>query len=69
MPFIVNSSPGPGLRFEPSETLPDAKAALDWATGLGRRGMRLIRIRDTDSGVVFDEKSLREEVRRLQSAG
>lgn len=68
MPFIVNSSPGPGLRFEPSVTFPDAKAALDWAAGLGRRGMRLIRIRDIESGAVFDEKTLREEIRRPQSA-
>jgi hypothetical protein len=29
--------------------------------------MRLIRIRDTETGAIFDEKSLREEVRRLQS--
>ena len=66
MPFIVNSSPGAGLRFEPSETLPDAKAALVWATGLERRGMRLIRIRDTVTGQVFDEKGLRDEIKRLQ---
>jgi hypothetical protein len=66
VPFIVNSSPGAGLRFEPSATFPDAKAALGWAAGLGLRGMRLIRIRDTVSGRVFDEKDLREEVRRLQ---
>lgn len=68
MPFIVNSSPGPGLRFEPSSTLPNAKAALGWAVGLERRGMRLIRIRDTETGRIFDEKSLREEIKRLQSA-
>ena len=68
VPFIVNSSPGPGLRFEPSETLADAKAALSWAAGLERRGMRLIRIRDTETGLVFDEKGLREEIKRLASA-
>ena len=68
MPFIVNSSPGPGLRFEPSVTFPDAKAALGWAAGLERRGMRLIRIRDTVSGTVFDERSLREELKRAESA-
>jgi hypothetical protein len=67
VPFIVNSSPGPGLRFEPSETLASANDALAWAGGLSRRGMRLIRIRDTETGAIFDEKSLREEVRRLQS--
>ncbi len=60
MAFIVNSSPGPGLRFEPSATAPDAKAALGYAVELRRRGMRLIRIRDTVSGEVFDEKSVRE---------
>jgi hypothetical protein len=64
----VNSSPGAGLRFEPSVTFPDAKAALGWAVGLDRRGMRLIRIRDTITGTVFDERGLREEIKRLQSA-
>ncbi|MBY0564901.1 MAG: hypothetical protein K2P58_12025 [Hyphomonadaceae bacterium] len=68
MAYIVNSSPGPGLRFEPSNTLGDAKAALDWAAGLSRRGMRMIRIRDTETGRIFDEKELREEIKRLQSA-
>lgn len=68
MPFMVNSSPGPGLRFEQSATFPDAKAALGWAVGLERRGMRLIRIRDTDTGNVFDERGLREEIKRLQGA-
>lgn len=67
MPFIVNSSPGAGLRFEPSSTFGDAKAALGWAAGLERRGMRLIRIKDTETGHVFDEKGLREEIKRLQS--
>jgi hypothetical protein len=59
MAFIVNSSPGPGLRFEPSVTLASEKAALDWAQALARRGMRLIRIRDTATGEIFDEKALR----------
>ncbi|HRE44794.1 MAG TPA: hypothetical protein PKY87_12610 [Terricaulis sp.] len=40
------------------------KAALDWAEGLSRRGMRLIRIRDTDTGRIFDERELREEIKR-----
>lgn len=66
MPFIVNSSPGAGLRFEPSATFPDAKAALDWATGLSRRGMRLIQIKDTITGQIFNAKSLTEEIKRLQ---
>jgi hypothetical protein len=68
MSFIVNSSPGAGLRFEPSVTFEDAGAALGWAVGLERRGMRLVRIRDTATGNVFDEKALRAEVQRLQEA-
>lgn len=68
MAFIVNSSPGPGLRFEPSNTLTDMKAALDWAAGLSRRGMRLVRIRDTDTGRIFDERELRAEIKRLEQA-
>jgi hypothetical protein len=67
--FIVNSSPGAGLRFEASATLDDPKAALDWAIGLERRGMRLVRIRDTATGQVFDEKALRDEIKRLQTVG
>jgi hypothetical protein len=66
MPFIVNSSPGAGLRFEPSATFPDAKAALGWAVGLERRGMRLVRIRDTHSGAIFDERGFRDEIKRSQ---
>lgn len=68
MSFIVNSSPGAGLRFEPSATFEEAKAAHEWALGLERRGMRQIRIRDTVSGVVFDERGFRDELKRLQSA-
>ena len=68
MSFIVNSSPGPGLRFESSVTFADAKAALGWAAGLERRGMRLIRIRDTVTGTVFDERGLRAELKRSESA-
>ena len=68
MAFIVNSSPGAGLRFEPSATLPDATAALDWAKGLERRGMRMVRIRDIDTGQIFDEKGLRAELKRLKEA-
>lgn len=67
MSFIVNSSPGAGLRFEASVTLPDAGAALNWASGLSKRGMRMIRIKDTTTGKVFDEKQLREEIQRLQA--
>lgn len=68
MAFIVNSSPGAGLRFEPSATLPDAKAALGHAAGLGLRGMRLIKIRDTLSGEVFDERGLRQHVLQMNAA-
>lgn len=68
MSFIVNSSPGAGLRFEASVTLEEPAAALAWASGLERRGMRQIRIRDTSSGVVFDERSFRAELKRLESA-
>ena len=68
MSYIVNSSPGAGLRFEASATFDDAKAAHEWALGLERRGMRLIRIRDTVSGTVFDERAFREELKRLQNA-
>lgn len=67
MAYIVNSSPGAGLRFEPSQTLEDARAALDWAVGLSRRGMRLVRIRDMSTGQVFDERALREEVLRQET--
>lgn len=67
MPFIVNSSPGPGLRFEPSSQQPDAKSALMWAEGLERRGMRLIRVRDIDTGQVFDQAAFRQECKRLQA--
>lgn len=68
MAFIVNSSPGPGLRFEQSATFAKPNDALNWALGLARRGMRLIRIRDTETGVVFDERGLRDEIKRLHAA-
>lgn len=64
MPFIVNSSPGAGLRFEPSQTFPEARAALNCASMLALRGMRLIRIRDLDTGEVFDESALRAKIDR-----
>lgn len=68
MRFIVNSSPGAGLRFEPSATFQDAKAALGWAVGLERRGMRLIRIKDTVTGAIFDERQLRDKIKSAQGA-
>jgi hypothetical protein len=39
---------------------------LNWASGLALRGMRLIRIRDTVSGEVYDEAALRAEISRAQ---
>ncbi|MDX2276259.1 MAG: hypothetical protein NW206_12480 [Hyphomonadaceae bacterium] len=62
MTFIVNSSPGAGLRFVPSATFNDAKAALEWADNLQLRGMRLIRIRDTAAQATYDQKGLRDEI-------
>jgi hypothetical protein len=64
--FVVNSSPGAGLRYEPSATFLDAQSALGRAAKLEQRGMRLIRIKDTISGQIFDEPSLRAEIRRLE---
>ncbi|GAM97127.1 hypothetical protein U91I_00751 [alpha proteobacterium U9-1i] len=63
MPYIVNSSPGAGLRFEPSSTLADKSAAMKWAVGLEERGMRQIRIKDTVSGLVYDVASLRAAIK------
>lgn len=68
MAFLVNSSPGAGLRFEPSTTFDDAGAALSWAVELERRGMRLIRIRDMVSGRVFKESEFRAEIKRMEQA-
>jgi len=65
MAFLVISSPGAGLRFEPSETLEDAQAALSHADALSRRGMRKIMIRNMVTGEVFDERSLRAHVQGL----
>ncbi len=59
MAYIVNSSPGAGLRFEPSASFPDARTALHHAQRLANRGMRLIKIRETSTGEVFDEAALR----------
>lgn len=68
MAFVVNSAPGAGLRFEPSARHEDGAAALAWAEGLARRNMRLIRILDTETGAIFDEKGLREELKRRRAA-
>jgi len=66
--FIVNSSPGAGLRFEASVTLPTAKEALSHATSLSLLGMRQIRMRDTETGEVFDESALRSKLSTVKSA-
>ena len=66
MAFIVNSSPGAGLKFEASATFAEPKPALDWAEGLQKRGMRMIRIRDTVAAETYDQKSLREEIERAR---
>ena len=58
MAFIVNSSPGAGLRFEPSATFADAKTALNHARRLALRGMRLIRVRESETGMVYDVANL-----------
>ena len=62
MSFIVNSSPGAGFRFEPSATFPDAKGALSHAMGLATRGMRLIKIKNTETGEILDEKGAASEL-------
>ena len=67
MAFIVNSSPPSGLLFEPGVTVADTKAALEHAVALSRRRMRLIRIKDTESGEVFDERGLRQHIERLKA--
>jgi hypothetical protein len=64
--FIVNSSPGAGMRSEQSATFPDPKTALTHAQRLWVRGMRTIRIKDTESGEIFDEQGLRMHIARAE---
>lgn len=64
MAFIVNSSPGAGMRAEQSATFPDPKTALTHAQRLWVRGNRTIRIKDTESGEIFDEQGLRMFISR-----
>lgn len=66
MAYIVNSSPGAGLRSEQSATFPDPKTALTHAQRLWVRGMRTIRIKDTESGEIFDEQGLRMHISRTE---
>jgi hypothetical protein len=68
MPFLVNSAPRAGFRFEAGVTFPDARQALEHAVALSRRGMRAIKIRDTESGTVFDERGLRVHLNGLKAA-
>lgn len=68
MAYIVNSSPGAGLRFEAGKTLADPHAALAWALGLSERGMRLVRIRDVETGQVLDVRQLRDMISRQEAA-
>jgi hypothetical protein len=64
--YIVNSSPGAGLRSEQSATFPDPKTALTHVQRLWVRGMRTIRIKDTESGEIFDEQGLRMHIARTE---
>lgn len=66
--FIVNSSPGAGFRFEPSVTFEGADAALRHATDLSLRGMRLIKIRNNETGEIFDERGLRQWIAEAAGA-
>ena len=68
MSFIVNSSPGAGFRFEPSVTFADAKEALSHAISLATRGMRLIKIKNTETGEILDEKGLRQSLSHIEGA-
>ena len=67
MAFIVNSAPRKGLLYEPSRTVPDASTALIHAVALSQRGMRLIKIKDTESGEVFDERAFRQHIEHLKA--
>jgi hypothetical protein len=69
MAFIVNSSPGAGLRFEPSATFADAKTALNHARRLALRGMRSIKVRESESGVIHDMESLQRHISGVDSDG
>jgi hypothetical protein len=68
MPFLVNSAPRAGFRFEPGVTFTDVHKALEHAVALSRRGMRAIQIRDSESGQIFDERGLRAYINQLRTA-
>ncbi len=63
MTYIVNSSPRAGYKYEPSSSFITAAEALLFAAALTRRGMRLVRIVDTESGKVYEESVLRRELK------
>ncbi len=63
MPYIVNSRPGPGLRYQAGQTFENAVDALLWAGVLDRRGMQQIRIVDTKTKLVYEEAALRAALR------
>jgi hypothetical protein len=65
---MVTSAPRAGFRFEAGVTFSDAQQALEHAVALSRRGMRAIQIRDTESGVIFDERALRMHLNKLKAA-
>lgn len=67
MPFLVNSAPRAGFRFEPGVTFHDVLKALEHAVSLSRRGMRAIQIRDTQSGRIFDERALRAHINEMNA--
>lgn len=60
--YIVNSSPGAGHRYEPSAKFDNAVDALEWAAGLTKRGMRLVRILDKTTGEIFEAPALRAKL-------
>lgn len=66
--YIVNSSPGAGHRYQPSVQFDNAVDALQWAAGLVKRGMRLVRIRDKSTGEVFEEAQLRTKLKGVPAA-
>lgn len=68
MAFLVNSSPGAGHLFEPSRTVDDARTALVHAVALSHRGMRLIKIKDTETGEVFDERGFRQHMEQMKAS-
>lgn len=59
----MNSSPRAGYKYEPSTRFVTAAEALLFAATLTKRGMRLVRIIDTESGKVYEESVLRRELK------